>query len=92
MSDVDLIEETNSLIPVYVDGFGEFRVMNGVLRCTGFQLSAGQFPGSGPARTAVVKLIISIAGADQAQLETQRVLREGPTKGIQIWRGESASH
>lgn len=86
------IEEPRPLKPIYVDGFGDYCVVNGVLRCTGFTLVAGQFPGLGSARVAVVKLIVSIAGADQAQLDTHRALRERPTPGVHIWNSDKTSH
>lgn len=82
MTDAELIEQASGLPPVYVDGFGAFRKINGVLRCIGYVLDTG----------AHLNLIVSLAGADQAQLETQRVLREEATPGIQIWRGEALAH
>lgn len=82
MTDKDLIEQAANLTPIYVDGFGAFRKINGVLRCIGYVLETG----------AHLNLIVSLAGADQAQIETQRVLREQPTSSIQIWSGEALAH
>jgi hypothetical protein len=82
MTDAELIEQAIGLPPVYVDGFGAYRKLNGVLRCIGYVLESG----------AQLNLIVSLAGADQAQLDTQRVLREEPTKGAAIWNGYRLPH
>jgi hypothetical protein len=92
MSEDFEIHEPRPLKPIYVDGFGQFTLINGVLRCTGFTISESEIPGLGAVRTAQVKLIVSLAGADQAQMETQRILREKPATGSQIWRGERPAH
>jgi len=77
---------------IYADGFEDYQVVNGSLRCTGFIISAGDFPGSEPVKLAVVKLIVSPAGADAAQMETQRVLREKPAAPIHIMQGKMRGH
>jgi hypothetical protein len=87
----DIVE--HGVVPtIYADGFEDYQIVNGSLRCTGFVISAGDFPGSDPVKIAVIKLIISPAGADAAQLETQRVLREKPTHTHQIGAGRSKGH
>ena len=85
MTDDELIEQAQSLPLIYCDGFGAYRKVNGLLRCVGFVIQGG----------AVLNLGVSLIGADQAQLETQRTLRmeEQPTKGLVIWqRGEDRAH
>lgn len=82
MTDEELIEQSTTLLPVYCDGFGGYRKVNGVLRCVGYILQGG----------ANLNLIVSLSGADQAQIETHRVLREEPTKGASIWNGYRAPH
>jgi hypothetical protein len=82
MNDQELIDQSINLLPIYCDGFGGFRKINGVLRCVGFVLQGG----------ATLNLIVSLAGADQAQIDIRRVLRENPAKGVTIWNGASLAH
>ena len=82
MTDDDLLAQASMLRPVYVDGFGAYRVVNGVLRCVGYLLQGG----------AELNLICSLSGAEQAQKDTYRVLREDPVKGLAIWRGHTLAH
>ena len=82
MTDEELIEQSVALLPVYCDGFGGYRKVNGVLRCVGFVLETG----------ANLNLVVSLSGADQAQIDTQRVLRQEATKGVAIWNGYRAPH
>lgn len=82
MTDEDLIEQAGALLPVYCDGFGGYRKINGVLRCVGYVLQGG----------ANLNLIVSLAGADQAQIDTQRTLRQEPVKGVDIWNGYRLAH
>lgn len=82
MTDEELIEQARGLTPVYVDAFGAYRKINGVLRCVGYLLEGG----------AQLNLVTSLAGADAAQAETKRVLASEPTTGFQIWRGTALAH
>jgi hypothetical protein len=83
MNDQELIEQAALLRPTYCDGFGAYRKINGVLRCVGFILDGG----------ATLNLIVSLAGADQAQIDTKRVLCEEPTPNrIAIWTGTELAH
>lgn len=82
MNDQELIEQASGLRPTYCDGFGGYRKINGVLRCVGFVLDGG----------ATLNLIVSLVGADQAQIDTHRILREAPTQGIAIWAGCDLAH
>ena len=65
MNDEELLSQSAALAAVYVDGFGAYRKVNGVLRCVGYIIDSG----------AQLNLIISLPGAEQAQLDTERVLR-----------------
>lgn len=84
MTDEELIEQAQCLPLVYVDGFGAYRKVNGVLRCIGYILQGG----------ATLNLAVSLIGADAAQLETQRALRdqEKAVKSITIWDERARAH
>jgi hypothetical protein len=82
MTDDELIEQSAGLLPVYCDGFGAFRKINGVFRCIGYVLDSG----------ANLNLIVSLAGADQAQLDIHRVLHEESMKSIRLWSGTELAH
>ncbi|MCR6734473.1 MAG: hypothetical protein NVV83_10495 [Afipia sp.] len=82
MTDEELLNQAPHLPTMYFDGFGAYRKVNGVLRCIGYVLHGGPN----------LNLIISLAGADMAQLETRRVLSEEPTKAIHIWDGTELAH
>src|SRR5260221_606717 len=78
MSDEELLAQAASITPVYVDGFGAFRKVNGVLRCIGYVLESG----------AQLNLIVSLAGADLANQAARRALDEKPAgKSVAIWSG-----
>ena len=80
MKDEELILQSAAVPTMYFDGFGAFRKVNGVLRCIGYVLDGG----------AQMNIIVSLVGADQAQIETRRVLEEKHTKCIAIWDGATA--
>lgn len=82
MTDEELIEQSSTLPPVYVDGFGAYRKVNGVLRCVGFIFEGG----------AQLNLVVSLAGADVAQAETRRVLREKQGRTLNVWSGSRLAH
>lgn len=82
MTDQELIEQAQSLPLIYCDGFGAYRKVNGILRCVGFIIQGG----------AVLNLGVSLIGADAAQAETQRTLREHPAKCIAIWDERALAH
>jgi hypothetical protein len=58
----------------YVDGFGAFRKTNGVFRAVGWVADSG----------AVLNLIVSLTGADQANHEARRILDEKPVQTIGV--------
>jgi hypothetical protein len=83
MTDEELIAQSAVLTPVYIDGFGAFRKVNGVLRCVGWGIDVG----------AQLNLIVSLMGADQACGGIQRALRTEPVKSsIHIWKGAALAH
>ena len=82
MTDEELLEQASSLAPIYVDGFGAYRKVNGVLRCVGFMLESG----------AQLNLIVSLAGAAIANRLTKRTLEGPPTDSVQIWNGSALTH
>jgi hypothetical protein len=82
MSDEELLAQSASLTPVYVDGFGAFRKVNGVLRCVGWVIDAG----------AQLNLICSLTGADQGNRAARHVLDGKPAKCIHIWNGTTLAH
>ncbi len=82
MTDEELIEQAQSLPLIYVDGFGAYRKMNGVLRCVGFVLQGG----------ATLNLAVSLLGADDAQLRTARTLHDEQPKAITVWNERLLSH
>jgi hypothetical protein len=82
MTDEELLSQAASLIPVYVDGFGAFRKTNGVFRTVGFVADTG----------AVLNLIVSLTGADQANHEARRILDEKPVQTIGVWSGSTLAH
>lgn len=82
MTDEELIEQAQGLPLIYCDGFGAYRKVNGILRCVGFILQGGP----------VLNLAVSLAGADAAQVDTKRTLREEPTKCLSIWSGHALAH
>jgi hypothetical protein len=78
MSEEELLLQAANMPTMYFDGFTKFVKVNGVLRCIGYVIGAG----------AQLNLIISLAGADEANQEARRVLDgQQPTKGLVIWEG-----
>jgi hypothetical protein len=82
MTDEELLLLSANAPTMYFDGFGNYRKINGVLRCIGFIIGSG----------AQLNLVISLAGAETANRETRRVLDEQPTKGIHIWGDGMIAH
>lgn len=70
MTDEELLLEAATMQTVYVDGFGAFRKINGVLRCVGYVIGSG----------AQLNLVVSLSGAEAGCIEAQRVLNEKPVK------------
>lgn len=83
MTDEELMAQATALVPVYVDGFGAFRKVNGVLRCVGWVIDAG----------AQLNLVVSIAGAEQGNRAARQVLEDTrPASSIKIWNGAAMAH
>ena len=82
MSDEELLLQAASLPPVYVDGFGAFRKVNGVLRCVGWVIDAG----------AQLNLIVSLVGAEHSTRAIQHVLDGKAVACAHIWNGVHLHH
>ncbi|MCK1278249.1 hypothetical protein IVB46_23805 [Bradyrhizobium sp. 61] len=72
MNDEELLVQATGMQTVYVDGFGAFRKINGVLRCIGFTIDGG----------AQMNLIISLVGAEAGIADARRTLDEKGSKSI----------
>lgn len=86
-----LIEECTGE-PIYLDTLGTFQMVNGLLRFSGYRIAKGQYPGIGDTLIESVKFIMAIAGAEEAQLEMQRVLLGHPAANLHLWGGSKLSH
>jgi hypothetical protein len=82
MSDEELLAQSASLQPIYVDGFGAFRKVNGVLRCVGWVIDAG----------AQLNLIVSLVGAEQSNRACRHTLDGKAVACVHIWNGVSLHH
>lgn len=78
MTDEELLKQAPTLQTLYFDGYGAYRKLNGVLRCVAWTAGLG----------AQYNIITSLAGADQANLDTRRALDDN--KIISIWSGARA--
>lgn len=72
ITDEELLQQSAGMPTVYVDGFGAFRKINGVLRAVGYVIGQG----------AQLNLIISLTGAESGNAEVRRLLDEKPHKNI----------
>jgi hypothetical protein len=82
MRDEELLIQAASLPPVYVDGFGAFRKVNGVLRCVGWVIDAG----------AQLNLICSLTGAEESNRAARHALDGKAVACVHIWNGVSLHH
>jgi hypothetical protein len=82
MDDQELLEQAANVPTVYYDGFGAFRKINGVMRCVGYIIGSG----------AQMNLIISLTGAEAANVEARRVLDGASKQGATIFERLRASH
>jgi hypothetical protein len=82
MTDEELLRQATGAPTIYVDGFGGYRKINGVLRCIGYVIGSG----------AQLNLIMSLAGAESTNRMTRQALDEKATKGIHIWEGAQLAH
>jgi hypothetical protein len=82
MSDEELLLQAAVLPPVYVDGFGAFRKVNGVLRCVGWVIDAG----------AQLNLICSLTGAEEGNRAARQALDAKAVACMHIWNGVSLHH
>jgi len=72
MNDKELLFQAAGTQTIYVDGFGAFRKVNGVLRCVGFTIDGG----------AQLNLIVSLIGAEAGIADARRTLDEDGSKSI----------
>jgi hypothetical protein len=72
MNDEELLVQATGMQTIYVDGFGAFRKINGVLRCIGFTIDGG----------AQLNLIVSLVGAEAGIADARRTLDEKGIKSI----------
>jgi hypothetical protein len=79
------IVERRRIQTFHADGFGDFFLVNGVLRCTAFMLTNPGVEGLPPVKEAVFHLRAAVAGAAEAQIEVERLLQEAPP-GFTIYR------
>jgi hypothetical protein len=70
------IVERRRIQTFHADGFGDFFLVNGVLRCTAFALVKSPFERREPEKVAIFHLRASLAGAAEAQLEVQRLIEQ----------------
>jgi glutamate racemase len=82
--------ERRRIPTIHADGFDDFFLVNGILRCTGFVLVKSAFERKEPERQTVVHMRISLAGAAEAQLEVQRLLELQSGEGFRFMRSEAA--
>lgn len=82
MNEEELLQQAIDCKTMYFDGFGAFRIINGVLRCVGFTLGNG----------AQLNLVISLPGAEIATTAARHILDEGPVKEALAWCGTSTAH
>jgi len=82
MRDEELLLQAAALQPIYVDGFGAFRKVNGVLRCVGWVIDAG----------AQLNLIVSLTGAEEGTLAARQALDGKASACAHIWNGISLHH
>lgn len=82
MSDEDLLSQAATLPVIYFDGFGAYRKINGLLRCVGFTLNLG----------GQYNVLISLAGAEEANRRCRIALDGKATSGLQMWSGTALAH
>lgn len=75
---------------IHADGFDDFFLVNGVLRCTAFVLVKSAFDRKAPERLPVLHLRSVLAGAAEAQLEVQRLLEQQTSEGFRFMRSAAA--
>lgn len=75
MEDQELLLQAAGIPTVYLDGFGAFRKINGVLRCVGYVIDSG----------AQLNLVVSLTGVEAGIAEARRTLDEKPVKPDAKW-------
>lgn len=82
MNDEELLLQAATMPTVYLDGFGAFRKINGVLRCVGFVIESG----------AQLNLVVSLTGAEAGIIEARRTLDAKATKPNEIVKRLRLTH
>jgi glutamate racemase len=82
--------ERRRLPTIHADGFEDFFLVNGILRCTAFVLVKSAFERKAPERQSVFHVRVAIAGAADAQLEVQRLLAQQSDDGFRLMRSAAA--
>ncbi|MCK1367656.1 hypothetical protein [Bradyrhizobium sp. 62] len=84
------IAERRRIPTIHADGFDDFFLVNGVLRCTAFVLVKSAFERREPEHQPVLHMRIALAGAAESQLEVQRLLEQQSGEGFRLMRSEIA--
>jgi hypothetical protein len=83
MTDEELLLQAAGCPTMYFDGFGAYRMSNGVLRTVGYVIGPG----------AQLNLIVSLRGAEAAALNTVNTLKPNKAvKALQIWNVPTLAH
>jgi glutamate racemase len=82
--------ERRRIPTIHADGFEDFFLVNGILRCTAFVLVKSPFDRKAPERHTVLHLRAALAGAAEAQLEVQRLLEQQSGEGFRLMRSAAA--
>jgi glutamate racemase len=82
--------ERRKIPTIHADGFDDFFLVNGILRCTAFTLVKSAFERRAPEREPMFYMRVAIAGAAEAQLEVQRLLEQQADDGFRLMRGAAA--
>jgi hypothetical protein len=88
---MDGIIERRRIQTFHADGFGDFFLVNGVLRCTAFALVSSGIEGLPPIKEAIFHLRAAVAGAAEAQFEVEKLLQQ-PRPGMTIYRNSRFGH
>jgi hypothetical protein len=84
------IQERRRVPTIHADGFDDFFLVNGILRCTAFVLVKSSFETTSAGTSARAPLESGSAGAAEAQLEVQRLLEQQSGEGFRLMRSEAA--
>lgn len=89
MQDKALIEPY-AVQEFFVDGFADFYVADGVLRCVGYRVQPPRAAG-GLVKVAVMRVVVPASGASVAADLTKEAVRSVAVPGLVIARGRMLS-